>query len=84
MRMILLSAVLALGLGFAGAAGTSAESIGANVNNTVGTSTTIDMSAQRWRHHHRRSHMRCWIQRRCWHVRYSRRHCRPHRVCRHW
>lgn len=45
MRMIVLSALLALGLGFVGATGVSAATLGAGIDNTVHASTLIEKTA---------------------------------------
>jgi hypothetical protein len=45
MRMIVLSALLALGLGFAGATGASAANVGGGINQAANASSLVEQTA---------------------------------------
>lgn len=77
MRMILLSALFAVGVGLAGTTGASAAPItGAGVLDAVkGTSLTEDVQYRRYRRH-------CRSVRVCSRGPYGRRHCRIRTICR--
>ena len=52
MRMILLSALFALGLGLAGTTGASAAMGGSSINNSANASSMLEEVQYGWRHRH--------------------------------
>jgi hypothetical protein len=73
MRLIVLSAALALGLGIAGSTGASAAAIGTGINQAASAASLLEDVR-----------VRCRSVRTCWRDRYGRRHCSIRRVCRRW
>lgn len=79
MRMILMSALFALGLGLAGSTGASAAPVGAGIGAAANSSSLLQ-EIQYYRRDYRRGH-RCRQVRVCRHGPYGRR-CHWERVCR--
>ena len=52
MRMILLSALFALGVGLAGTTGASAAMVGNGINNSANASSMLEEVQYGWRHRH--------------------------------
>ena len=72
MRMILLSALFALGVGLAGSTGASAATIGGGINNAASAATLLEDVR-----------VRCRTVRVCRQTPYGRR-CHWERICRRW
>lgn len=75
MRMIVLSALLAMGVAFVGTTGASAAQMGAGagLSTAASTATLLEETA-----------VRCRTVRTCYRGAYGRRHCNVRRVCRRW
>jgi hypothetical protein len=82
MRMIVLSAVLALGVGLAGTAGVSAAPGGTGLGEAAQNATLLQ-DVQYYRRHYRRYHRRSYCRSvRVCHRSYYGRRCHWERVCR--
>jgi hypothetical protein len=77
MRMIVLSALFALGVGLAGAPAASAATLGGGINNAANASSAIELAQYGY---HRRRH--CRNVRVCHRGPYGHRRCHIERICR--